>query len=313
MKKKNIFIFGENGFIGTHLKQLIFNNQKINLVNNKINLKKNIKNSKFYHSFWSKVIDQSNIIIYLSFNNDLRSLNQNISNSFRENLLPLYILNQIILKNKKNIKIVYTSTASLYSNNIKLPAKEKSKIKINNIYEFLKHSSEQIMIKSNNRYLDYQILRLSNVYGENTSKYSQNNRQVLTRVIQDAFYKKEINVFGTGNYYRDFVHVYDVCNAINKIILRNYSKNAIYNIASGKKLKLIDIFKEIKNFINKNYNISIKIKKIKTKKNNLNLSDFRNFQASISKAKRKILWSPKIKFQVGLKNLIKYVGNKKKN
>ena len=128
------------------------------------------------------------------------------------------------------------STATLYANNAKLPVKENSPIKINNIYEYLKFLSEQILINSNNSYLNYQILRLSNVYGENKSKYIQKNRQVISKVIENAFKEKEIKIFGSGNYYRDFIHVRDVSEAIFRVVAGIILKNEVYNIGSGKKI-----------------------------------------------------------------------------
>ena len=192
-----------------------------------------------------------------------------------------------------------------------MPAKENSKIEINNLYEFLKHTSEQVLINSSNKYLNYQIIRLSNVYGENISKLKQNNRQVLTKVINNAYLNKKILVFGTGNYYRDFVHVKDVCDAIYKIITKKNLNNEIFNIGSGKKIKLIDIFKKIRNLISKNYNFLVKIEKMKVKKINSNISEVRNFQASISKSLLKLNWKPKTNFNYGLNNLVNYVFSKK--
>ena len=247
----------------------------------------------------------------MSFNNDLSNLKENLENSFIQNLLPLYILNNIIYKKQKKIKLIYLSTATLYANNAKLPVKENSPIKINNIYEYLKFLSEQILINSNNSYLNYQILRLSNVYGENKSKYIQKNRQVISKVIENAFKEKEIKIFGSGNYYRDFIHVKDVSEAIFRVICKNNIKNEVYNIGSGKKNKLIDIFKIIKVLINKKYKIPIKFKKIKLEKIKNN-SDTRNFQASIIKSKKKLNWKPKVNFLFGLKNLVSYIHEKKK-
>ncbi len=212
---------------------------------------------------------------------------------------------------KKKIKIIYLSTASLYANNVKLPANEKSIIELNNIYEELKYFSEQILVKSNVKNLNYNILRLSNVYGGNLSKYKQNNRQVLSKVILNALLKQEIRVFGSGNYYRDFIHISDVCEVINRIIIRNDIKNEIFNVGSGKKLKLISIFKKIKNIIYNSYGFSVKIKKIKFKNDKIEKSDIRNFQASISKLKRKLNWSPNKKFNLGLEDLIRFIYEKK--
>ena len=312
MKKNNTFIFGESGFIGLHLKNLLQKKKNI-----KINLskKKNFKDIKnieaFYKKFWKKIINQSDSIVYLSFNNDLNDLNKNLSNAFLKTLLPLYILCETIKNHKKNIKVIYLSTASLYGNKKNLPVKEDASLTLNNLYDYLKFSSEQILINSNLKNLNFQILRLSNVYGENLSSLNQSNRQVLTKVIKTALTKKEIKVFGSGNYLRDFVHVKDVCEVIYKIICKKNLQNETFNIGSGKKMRLISIFKDIKYLINTNYNYSVKLKKIILKSNILDKSNIRNFQASILKSKIKLDWEPKINFKDGLNNLIKFIYDKK--
>tara|TARA_Y100000768_G_scaffold378473_1_gene352950 strand:- start:1325 stop:2275 length:951 start_codon:yes stop_codon:yes gene_type:complete len=310
VKKRNVFIFGDSGFIGTHLKKSLLKKENINLSTSRYKSKKRNNNENYYKKFWPRIIENSDVIVYLSFNNNLEDLKKNFSASFFQNLMPLYILNNLIKKKRKNVKLIYTSTASLYGNNVKLPAKETSQIEINNIYEYLKFASEQILIDSKNKHLNYQILRLSNVYGENISKLKQNNRQVLTRVINDAYLYKKIMVFGNGNYFRDFVHVDDVCNAMYKIICKNKINSGIYNIGSGKKIKLIDIFKKIRNLLLKNYNYLIRIEKIKFKRTR-NKSDIRNFQACISKSNSKFLWKPKVPFEKGLNNLVKHVFSKR--
>ena len=310
MKKNNTFIFGESGFVGTHLKISLKEKININIIKAK-RPSKYIKDlDNFYLKYWKKIVNQSDTIIYLSFNNDLEDLKKNISSSFLQNLIPLYILCETIKKNKKKIKLVYLSTASLYGNNVELPVREISPIEINNIYEYLKHLSEQILINSNNKYLNYQILRLSNVYGENISKKKQNNRQVLNRVIFDALFKKTIKVFGTGNYFRDFIHVKDVCDAIFKITINNHVRNEIFNIGTGKKYRLIDVFDKIRALISFKYGYSIKIKKIKLEKISSDSSDTRNFQASITKSKKKFGMKPKITLENGLNNLITHVYKK---
>ena len=312
MKKINIFIFGESGFIGSHLKNFLKAKSNIKIYHNKKKKFRNIKNIEaFYKKFWIKIINQSNTIVYLSFNNDLYDLNKDLSNSFSKTLLPLYILCETIKNHNKNIKVIYLSTASLYGNKKKLPVKENASLTLNNLYDYLKYSSEQILINSNTKNLNFQILRLSNVYGENLSSLNQSNRQILTKVIKTALTNKEIKVFGSGNYLRDFVHVKDVCEAIYKIICKKNLQNETFNIGSGKKMRLISIFKDIKHLINSNYNYSIKLKKIKLKSTNADKSNTRNFQASILKSKIKFDWKPKISFKVGLNNLIKFIYDKK--
>ena len=86
---------------------------------------------------------------------------------------------------------------------------------------------------------------MSNVYGENISKLKQNNRQVLTKVINNAYLNKNIS-FWNRNYYRDFVHVKDVCDAIYKIITKKNLNNEIFNIDQEKN-KIDRYFQKIRN------------------------------------------------------------------
>ena len=67
--------------------------------------------------------------------------------------------------------------------------------------------------------MNYFILRLSNVYGENLSKLNQKNRQILSKIIKNAITKKTINVYGNGKYFRDYVHVKDVYSIYNAFYL----------------------------------------------------------------------------------------------
>ena len=50
---------------------------------------------------------------------------------------------------------------------------------------------------------------------------------------------------------------------------------------------------------------------MKVKKINSNISEVRNFQASISKSLLKLNWKPKTNFNYGLNNLVNYVFSKK--
>ena len=98
---KNIFLFGQSGFIGTYLKSLLKNQKDIKIFENpnSIKHKKNLQNN--YDIYWKKIINKCDIIVYLSFNNDLNDLRKNASKSFSEMLYPLHSLCQSIKKSKK--------------------------------------------------------------------------------------------------------------------------------------------------------------------------------------------------------------------
>ena len=300
---KKIFVYGVNGFIGSTLKKYLIQN-KYEVLNYKINTKI-LHGRHNYTKFWKNVIKRSKIIVYASFNNDLSSLKKNLNSSLLETLLPLYTLTEVVKNNKNKIKIIYLSSASIYGDKKKLPVNEKADIQITNIYDMLKILSEQILINSKISNLNYCILRLANVYGENISNLNQKNRQILSKIIRLAIKDKYINVYGHGKYYRDYIHIKDVCNAISKSIRSNKSHNQIFNIGSGRKVRLIWLFKYIKKILKAKYGYIIKINKIQI--NNDFINNSRNYQSSISKATKYLNWKPSISLETGIYNLIDFI------
>ena len=304
---KKVFIYGASGFIGSSLKKIL-KDKKVSLLNYKKNSKIINYDKNYYFKFWKHIIKDSEVIVYAYFNNDLEELNKDPGLSLSRTLLPLYILTEVIRNSKKKIKVLYLSSASVYGNQPILPVDEKRKTATNNLYDNLKILSEQILLQSNIKNMNYFILRLSNVYGENLSKLSQKNRQILSKIIKNALIQKTINVYGHGKYFRDYVHVKDVCIAIYKAILSKGSTNQILNIGSGRKVKLIWIFELIRKIIKQEYGYNVKINIITIK--NQTLNNIRNYQSSIKKAKKILNWKPFIKLEIGVTDLINFIYNK---
>lgn len=296
MRVNKIFLYGSNGFIGSKLKQQIKKNNKIHIVYPNFSTKNNINFTyDKYKNFWKKKIIKFNYLVYLSFNNDLKDLQKKTNQNIANTIIPLLALNDAIKDIKKKIRIIYLSTASIYGDQKKnLPVKEDASINLHNIYDHLKLISENILINSNNKFLDYQILRLSNVYGINKSKKKQNNRQIVNKIIINCLQEKNITIFGTGNYIRDYIHINDLCDLIEKFVTKNNLKeNEIYNVGSGKKMTIKKLYTYIAKIISKKQKKDIKIKYINEKNFN-DVSIFRNYFANISKVKLNLKWYPKI-------------------
>ena len=143
------------------------------------------------------------------------------------------------------------------------------------------------------------ILRLSNVYGDN----DKNKRDFLLHCIENIKQGKSLDIYGTGNYYRDFIHINDISFALLKIIeKRNFTKFNIYNICSGSSITIKNLINLlIKIFSKAKHNTSVKIKFLK----NNNKLIKRNFFSKPNKFMKEFNWRPKIKLSNGIHNLIK--------
>ncbi len=136
------------------------------------------------------------------------------------------------------------------------------------------------------------VLRLYQAYGP---------RQDINRfipIVIEACIKKASFDCSDGKQLRDFVHVYDVVKSILKCLNNKKAKGEIINIGSGKPKKIKDI---INLLIKKLNGGKPKFGKIKLRKD-----EIIKIYPDISKAKKILRWSPKINFNDGLQDTIKF-------
>ena len=191
-----------------------------------------------------------------------------------------------LIKNDFNLKWFFFSSSSHVYKKSKKKLNENSKTETNNKYSKLKLLAEKELLKINNKKIC--IGRIFSFTDKNQSKLF---------VIPSIFTQIKNNknpIFFDFNSKRDFIHIDDICNAINFLMFKK--AQGIYNIGSGKSSKIIEIAK----FFSKKLKKNILIKKSKISKIDILTSD-------VSKIK-KFGWYPKIKFQ---KILIDYYNSNK--
>jgi nucleoside-diphosphate-sugar epimerase len=100
-------------------------------------------------------------------------------------------------------------------------------------YSITKRCAEQLLVSYCATYgLKYRILRLANVIGRGDKKVSaqKNALQYMADLLVEG---KDIEIYGTGSFYRDYIHVDDCATAI-ELILSKGQVNDIYNVGNGK-------------------------------------------------------------------------------
>ena len=101
-----------------------------------------------------------------------------------------------------------------------------------------------------------------------------------------------MNYITDGDQKRDFINVRDVCEAIYKSF--NYKKFDIFNVGTGRAVKIKDLAKIIVKYS----------KKGKIKKGKRTNFDAMYSCANIEKIRREMRFLPKISLEKGIKNLI---------
>jgi len=265
-----VAITGSSGFIGKHLVKFLKKQKKIVV----IPFSRKKKNYRFIKDY-SKIKKKYDFLIYLSED----------ANSLLYNLLK----KEEILKYKSTIKklsnlyrdrLIYFSSASMYSDKHIGNIKENYKIYPHSLYSMNKIECEKV-VKRNNGI----ILRLTNIIGKNMP-----NRNVITAVLKKLKQKEIViqNKFPV----RDFLHVNDLLKLILKIIKK--PKSGIYNVGSGKGIKIYDLAKAIARRSDKKKKIISMKKKFQ----------FSRKVLDIKKTSKDFGWSPKIKILYEIKNLL---------
>ena len=164
-----------------------------------------------------------------------------------------------LLRSMKKInvkKIIFSSTAAVYKQSSK-PLKENSKLKPLSTYAKTKLTCEKNILKQ--KEIKSVILRFFNVCSALKKpcigELHNPETHLIPTIVYKAIYNKKIYIYGNdfptpdGTCIRDYIHIKDICSAIEKSVkfLLNKKKSKIFNIGNYKGLSN----QEIVNYINK--------------------------------------------------------------
>jgi nucleoside-diphosphate-sugar epimerase len=163
------------------------------------------------------------------------------------------------IKNKYNVKImkiIYTSSASVYGNNSN--CNENDYPMPLSLHSSLKVSSEFLLSRfCKEEDISYTIARIFNMYGGN------DNFSVISKIINALKNNQPILLINDGKALRDFININDVVVSYQELLHNN--QYDIVNIANG---KAVSIYEIIGYLINNN----IKINTINTNRDEINIS-----------------------------------------
>lgn len=297
--KKKCLITGGAGFIGSNLAEyLISKGNKVKIIDNfTTGTFNNIK--KIYQKIELKKIDITNlkklekefknidVVYHLAGLADIVPSINNPAKYYETNVTGTLNVLQAARKFKIK-KLIYAASASCYGIPKRYPTNEKSPIDLNYPYALTKFLGEQLVLNWAKIYNMNNIsLRFFNVYGPR-SRTTGAYGAVFGVFLAQRLSKNPLTIVGDGKQTRDFIHVFDLVNAIEKAS-RLGKKGNVYNLAHGKETTI----NYIANLIGG--------KKIHIPKRpgepNRSLAD-------ISKIKKELKWKPTITVEEGIQMLL---------
>ena len=263
---KKILITGAGGYIGSCLFYILKKKFKVIGIDkkkssNKIINQCNILNYKKLNLIIKQ--EKPDLIIHLAAQS-LVDETINKKKYFDNNVLATSNLLKVMKKNNVK-KIIFSSTAAVYKQSSK-PLKEKSKIQALSTYAKTKLICEKKI--KNQKNIKFVILRFFNVCSALdkpiVGEFHNPETHLIPTIVYKALYNMKIYIYGKdfktfdGTCIRDYIHIKDICNAIEKStkFLLTKNKSDIFNIGSHKGLSNNEIVNYIKKTIKNKIDLS---------------------------------------------------------
>lgn len=309
---RDICITGGAGFIGTNLLGRIINDTKGNIIvvddmtTGRHN--RHLDNSRvvFIQEDVRQCIKQlveslsdNSIVYHLAARNISSSIEDPISN-FEVNTQATFGLLEEIRQSKKNIRIIYSSSCSIYGNSRYLPTNEDDNPNILSPYAASKYSGETFCSAYYENYgLPISIVRFSNVYGPH--QYYHEGSGVVTKTIKSIINNEPVIIHGDGEQTRDYTYVDDAIDALLRVACSEKSIGKVYNIGTGKETSV----NEIVNHFDEITKRHIERKYIE----NRDIDNIRRRVLNVERIRKELKWAPVTSLRNGLNRTFMHFTN----
>ncbi len=316
LKGKVVSITGANGYIGSALTRELekYSLKIIRISRKQLTPKDGVEdwvldlNKK---SSWIKIVNRSDIIFHLSGNTSIYDAEKDPKESLISTLFPIIQLINASKKLSRIPRVIFSSTATVYGLTEVLPVLETKRPSPITVYDLHKFFAEQqLLVASSSNIIDAISLRLANVYGPSPTESLSQDRGILSKIIKKRFALKNLQIYGNGDYLRDYIYIDDVVNAFLHASVMDYdillNKNQIsLNVASGKGTPVKEVFDIISREIEKITGIRGNIENVAWPEE-VNEIEKRNYIGSIELIKSLTGWKPSVSLEEGIRLLVKH-------
>jgi UDP-glucose 4-epimerase len=301
LNEKNILVTGGAGFIGSHLcKKLsnLTNHLTIydNLSSGKV---ENVKHLPQVHFVKADILNQkklnsqekADVIYHLAAQVVVPYSMENPIEDFETNARGT--LNVLEKARKDDARVVFASSAAVYGNTTQLPTPETHGFNPDSCYGLSKVVGEQYCNMYSKQYgLNVTIVRFANVYGPKCHGVISDFLDKISRNPE------ELEIIGSGMQSRDFVHIYDVVDALLLSATNDAAVGETFNIGFGKTTTKIDLAKTILKILGLTEKTVLKPTNVPWH------GDIKTIWFDITKIEKELNWHPKISLEDTLKELI---------
>jgi UDP-glucose 4-epimerase len=306
---KSVLVTGGAGFIGSHLvDQLLLLGSKVTVLDNfddfyvgkEENLSPHFNSPRFRLvnasvTDFEKVQDvmkNVDVVFHEAGQAGVRYCIKNPRKAHDVNVTGT--INVLLAAKQEGVeKVIYASSSSVYGTPVRFPLEESLPTNPTNPYAATKLAAEKYCMAFWQSYrLPVTCLRYFSVYGPRGRP-----DQVIFSFADKALSKARPIIYGDGSQTRDFTYISDVVSATLLASLREESNGQVINIGFGKEIRIDRVAKMVLDY----YGSSKEPEFVEGYD-----GDFPRTLCNNSKARTFLGWQPKVPFEEGLKETLKW-------
>ena len=306
---KTVVVTGASGYIGAALVDSLVE-RSCNVIRvSRSSLKPRVKTRSVNadvrsDGLWNEIIASADIIYHLAGNTSVYSAENNPAESLKSTLLPLNHLIKAAHEQQRKPRVVFASTATVYGVTGLPFVTEDITPRPITVYDMHKlFAEQQLALATEQGILQGVSLRLANVYGPSESCSFAADRGVLNSIAMRAMAGIDLNIFGDGNYLRDYVYISDIVSAFLLAGISSNIEGQSFNIASGNGRTIREAFETVSKIANRLTGKFISVNSAPWPPT-ASLIEFRNFVGDSEKYAAATNWRPAIAFERGVEILL---------
>lgn len=253
---------------------------------------------------WKEIVSKADVIFHLAGNTSVYAAAKNPADSLNSTVLPITHLVAAAQAAGHRPRVVFASTATVYGLTDSLPVSEELVPQPVTNYDLHKLFAEkQLELASKQGILEGVSLRLANVYGPSSRTSSADDRGILNRITRMALQGADLQLYGDGDYLRDYVYVEDIAQAFMAAGARKEVVGRSFNVGSGKGITLKKAFDLVVKRVE-----SVTGKRVHIENSpwpeGADPIEFRNFVADVASFQNSTSWRPITSLHEGIDRLI---------
>lgn len=239
------------------------------------------------------------VIFHLAAISDLISCRESPEEAIVVNILGTF--NVLEVARRLAIRrVIFASSASVYGIPVRLPVDEEYPLRPVNLMGVTKVAGENLMSLYHDNYgLETMILRIGNVYG--VGLYTRWDA-VIPRFVRLGLEGKPLTIYGDGGSSRDFVHVWDIAEAMRLSAEAEAGKvsGEVFNVG-GETMRIENLAGIVVEEVRKAEGRAVEVAHLPPR-----IGETREFSYSVKKIRSKLGFQPRWTIREGVKQLIEF-------